>query len=211
MGFSVTIPNVSNADLGPLLTHLAAAGWRDPVIESLPPPAAIPDRTGLGELPASWRQLCSLEGQSYRWPSHREQYDRYVVYETTTSAEGAIQIALGNAPRAAAWGRDRQYVVAFLSGGAPQIPLVEFLEADPEESGEMLAVIRGRGGPGSRKMFGPGDSLPAPYPEAFRIESYRDRIEAPGAWNKLAVIAASGDRETMLNHALLQARRRGDV
>lgn len=209
MPFSVTIADVPDPQLGPLLAHLAAAGWRNPVVESTS--TASEELGGLGDLPSGWRQVRSLEGQSYRWPSYRESYERYVVYAATTDRDGAVHIALGEAPRADAWGRDRRYVVAFLSGEAPKIPLVEFLEADPEGSGEMLAVIRGLGGGGSRKMFGPGDALPAPYPEAFRIERYRDRIDAPGAWNKLAVIADDDDREAMLNHALLQARRRRDI
>ena len=160
-------------------------------------------------LPSGWRRLRSLEDQSYRWPGYREPYERYVVYAASTEHEGTIQIALGDAPRANAWGRERRYVVAFLSGEAPHTPLVEFLEADPEGSGEMISVIRGLGG--GRKLFGPHDPLPPPYPEAFRIESYRDRIHAPRAWKKLCVVAAEEDRETILNHALLQARRRGDL
>jgi hypothetical protein len=209
MPFKVTIDAVQDRDLGPLLSTLAAAGWPHPLVQSTSPRAeSAEDHT---ELPTGWRQLRSLEGQSYRWPNDLERYERYVVYETTTSREGNVQIALGDAPRTATWGRDRRYVIAFLSGGAPQIPLVEFLEADPEDSGEMVSVIRGFGGAGSRKMFGPHDSLPPPYPEAFRIESYRDRIHAPGAWNKLCLVVAEDDRETMLNHALLQARRRQDL
>jgi hypothetical protein len=207
--FSVTISEVPDPDLGPLLTHRAAAGWRDPVVAPLSPLAGHGE--GLAELPAGWRRVRSLEGQRYRWPTYVEDYQRYVVYETNTSREGLAQIALGEAARANAWGRERDYVVAFLSGGAPQVPLVEFLEADPEGSGEMVSTIRGFGGAGSRKMFGPSDTLPTPYPESFRIESYRDRIQAPKAWNKLCVVAAVGDQEAMLNHALLQARRRGDL
>jgi hypothetical protein len=207
MSFSVTIPNVPDRQLGPLLTHLAAAGWRDPVVESTA--LRTEPSEDLAGLPAGWRRVRSLEGQSYRWPSHRESYERYVVYAATTEREGTVEIALGDAPRAGAWGRDRRYVIAFLSGDAPHTPLVEFLEADPEGSAEMISVIRGLGG--GRKLFGPGDPLPQPYPESFRIESYRDRIHAPRAWNKLCVVAAEDDREAMLNHALLQARRRQDV
>lgn len=206
MAFSVTLPDVPDRQLGPLLTHLAAGGWRDPVIEPSAPRAEPSD---LATLPAGWRRLQSLEGQSYRWPSHRESYERYVVYAATTEREGTVEIALGDAPRAGAWGRDRRYVIAFLSGDAPRTPLVEFLEADPEGSAEMVSVIRGFGG--GRKLFGPSDALPRPYPESFRIESYRERIHAPRAWNKLCVVAAEDDREAMLNHALLQARRRQDL
>jgi hypothetical protein len=209
MPFIVTLPDVPDPDLGRLLTHLAAGGWRDPVVSPTSPREE--EEVDLATLPSGWRQIRSLDGQSYRWPSHRESYERYVIYAATTAREGTVEIALGEAPRAGTWGRDRRYVIAFLSGDAPQIPLVEFLEADPEDSGEMLSVIRGQGGLGSRKMFSPSDTLPAPYPEAFRIEPYRDRIHARGAWNRLAVIAAHDDRETMLNHALLQARRRRDI
>jgi hypothetical protein len=209
MPFTVTITDIPDPDLGPLLTHLATGGWRDPLVSpTTPRDEEAADRAAL---PSSWRQVRSLDGQSYRWPSHRETYERYVVYAADTTREGMVEIALGEAPRAGAWGRDRRYVIAFLSGDAPQIPLVEFLEADPADSGEMLSVIRGQGGLGSRKMFSPSDTLPAPYPEVFRIEPYRDRIHAQGAWNRLAVIAAHDDREAMLNHALLQARRRRDI
>jgi hypothetical protein len=193
--------------LGPLLTHLAAGGWRDPVVESTTHSSEPVE--GLATLPAGWRRVRSLEDQSYRWPSYRESYERYVVYAATTEREGTVEIALGDAPRTGAWGRDRRYVIAFLSGDAPHTPLVEFLEADPQGSAEMVSVIRGLGG--GRKLFGPSDPVPQPYPESFRIESYRERIHAPRAWNKLCVVAAKDDREAMLNHALLQARRRQDL
>jgi hypothetical protein len=210
MDFSVTIRDVPDHRLGPLLAHLETGGWRDPEIRST---AALgrPAREGLGHLPSGWRQVRSLEAQTYRWPNHVDHYDGYVVYEAATDEEGTVQIGLGDTVRPDAWSRDRRYRIAFLSSGTPQRPLVEFLEADPADSGEMLAIIRGHGGAGSRKMFGPGDTLPSPYPEAFRIELYRDRIEAPGSWSKLAVVVGKEDRESILNHALLQARRRGDV
>jgi hypothetical protein len=207
MPFTVTVTDVPDRQLGPLLTHLAAAGWRGPAIETTA--SRTEPSEDLAALPAGWRQVRSLEEQSYRWPSYRESYERYVVYAASTEREGTVEIALGDAPRAGAWGRDRRYVIAFLSGDAPHTPLVEFLEADPEGSAEMVSVIRGLGG--GRKLFGPNDPLPLPYPESFRIESYRDRIDAPRAWNKLCVVTAEDDREAMLNHALLQARRRQDV
>lgn len=48
----------------------------------------------------------------------------------TTRAEGAVQIGLGETIRKNKWGRDRKYVVAFLTGGSPQQPPVEFVAAD---------------------------------------------------------------------------------
>ena len=48
----------------------------------------------------------------------------------TTRAEGPVQIGLGETIRKNKWGRDRKYVVAFLTGGSPQQPPVEFVAAD---------------------------------------------------------------------------------
>jgi hypothetical protein len=37
---------------------------------------------------------------------------------------------------------------------------------------------------------------------------YSQRVVYPGVWNKVAVVAREDDDETMLNHALIQSRRR---
>ena len=104
-------------------------------------------------------------------------------------------------------GRDRKYVVAFLSGGSPQQPLVEFVAADDyEQTRELVAVIRGSDG--GRRMYGVGDALPAVYTERFRTQIYNERVVHPGAWNKIVVVAREDDDEAILNHALIQSRRR---
>jgi hypothetical protein len=124
----------------------------------------------------------------------------------TTRAEGVVHIGLGEATRKKKWGRDRKYVVAFLSSGAPQKPLAEFLAADDyKESRELVAVIRGSDG--GRRMYGAGDALPETY-EGFRTGMYDDRVDYTGVWHKAVVIAQEDDHVTMLNHALLQGRRR---
>lgn len=215
--FTVTIPEVADPDLGPLLSRLAEAGYPDPVIEPISAvgpapshPAAPKVGTTEGDLPAEWRKTREIEGQAYRWPDGDERYARYVVYNATTQREGNIHIALGQAERHETWGRDREYVIAFLTSGSPQVPLVEFLQTDDyAETGEMIAVVRGR--EGGRKMYGPADSLPDVYAAAFNTVMYRDYITAPGSWNKVAVLAHKDDHRTMLNHALVQARRRGDL
>ena len=105
------------------------------------------------------------------------------------------------------WGRDRKYVVAFLSSGSPQQPLAEFVAADDyEQTRELVAVIRGSDG--GRRMYGAGDELPRVYTERFRTQMYSDRVVYPGVWNKAVVVAHEDDDETMLNHALIQGRRR---
>jgi hypothetical protein len=57
-------------------------------------------------------------------------------------------------------------------------------------------------------MYGAGDALPAIYTEHFRTDIYSERIVYPGAWNKLVVVVREDDDEAMLNHALIQSRRR---
>jgi hypothetical protein len=37
---------------------------------------------------------------------------------------------------------------------------------------------------------------------------YSERIVFPGVWNKAVVVAGEDDEATMLNHALIQGRRR---
>jgi hypothetical protein len=210
--FSVTVPNVPDRELGPLLTQLSEAGFDNPIIESVgahdaSAKAASVARGRPAELPENWRLVRERDGESYRWPKQRDRYARYRVFMGTTRAEGAVQIALGETIRGNAWGRDRKYVVAFLSSGSPQEPLVEFVATDDyEQTRELVAVIRGSDG--GRRMYGAGDALPTVYAERFRTQIYNERINHPGAWNKVVVVAREDDDETMLNHALIQSRRR---
>jgi hypothetical protein len=210
--FSVTVQNVPDRELGPLLTQLSQAGFNSPIIKPLGAEGAPekPDalaRRQTADLPEDWRLVREREGEAYRWPNGRDRYSPYRVFLGTTRAEGAVQVGLGETIRTNKWGRDRKYVVAFLSGGSPQQPLVEFVAADDyEQTRELVAVIRGSDG--GRRMYGAGDALPALYTERFRTQTYNERIVYPGAWNKVVVVAREDDAEAMLNHALIQSRRR---
>jgi hypothetical protein len=210
--FSVTVQNVPDRELGPLLTRLSEAGFDNPTItvvgaDGTAAGAAAPGTSRPTDLPQDWRPVRARDGESYRWPKRHDRYAPYRVFIGTTRAEGAVQIGLGETIRNSAWGRDRKYVVAFLSSGSPQEPLVEFVAADDyEQTRELVAVIRGSDG--GRRMYGPGDALPAIYTERFRTEIYNERIIHPGAWNKLVVVAREDDDEAILNHALIQSRRR---
>jgi hypothetical protein len=210
--FSVTVQNVPDPELGPLLTQLSQAGFHNPIItlvgaDGVPDGAGALARGRTADLPDDWRVVREREGEGYRWPSGRDRYSPYRVFIGTTRAEGAVQIGLGETIRKNKWGRDRKYVVAFLSGGAPQQPLVEFVAADDyDQTRELVAVIRGSDG--GRRMYGAGDALPPLYKERFRTQSYNERVDHPGAWNKLAVIAREDDGQAILNHALIQSRRR---
>ena len=210
--FFVTVEHVPDRELGPLVARLAEAGFANPVINHVgaggpSDGVGAPARFGSRVLPEAWRLVHEREGESYRWPKRRDGYSPYRVFLGTTRGEGAVQIGLGETIRENAWGRDRKYVVAFLSGGSPQHPLVEFVAADDfQDTRELVAVIRGSDG--GRRMYGIGDTLPAIYAERFRTQIYNERVMHPGAWNKVVVVAHEDDTATMLNHALIQSRRR---
>jgi hypothetical protein len=210
--FSVTLQHVPDRELGPLLIQLAQAGFQNPIIKPVDADgaageAAVPARGPRGDLAEGWRLVREREGQSYQWPDERERYSRYRVFMGTTRAEGAVHISLGETLRKNKWGRDRKYVVAFMSSGSPQQPLAEFVAADDyEETRELVAVIRGSDG--GRRMYGAGDALPRVYKEGFRTQMYSERVVYPGVWNKVVVVVREDDEETMLNHALIQGRRR---
>jgi hypothetical protein len=210
--FSVTVQNVPDRELGPLLTQLSQAGFDSPIIMSLGADGGTnsvsplaPGRTP--DLPSDWRVLKERNGDSYRWPNGRDRYSRYRVFIGTTRTEGAVQIGLGETIRENKWGRDRKYVVAFLSAGSPQQPLVEFVAADDyEQTRELVAVIRGSDG--GRRMYGAGDALPTLYAKRFRTQIYNERVDHSGAWNKVAVVVGEDDEQAILDHALIQSRRR---
>jgi hypothetical protein len=216
--FSVTVQHVPDRELGPLLTRLAEAGFDRPTINHVDADGDVDadgasdtaaTRTGGDpqDLPEDWRLVREREGETYRWPNVRDRYKPYRVFLGTPRAEGAVQIGLGETIRKQKWGRDRKYVVAFLSAGSPQQPLVEFVAADDyEQTRELVAVIRGSDG--GRRMYGVGDPLPAVYTDRFRTQLYNERVVYPGAWNKIVVVAREDDDEAILNHALIQSRRR---
>ncbi len=210
--FSVTLQHVPDRELGPLLIQLAQAGFHNPTIRPIdaggaPGEEAAPARGPRMDLPEAWRLVRERERESYQWPEERDRYSRYRVFLGTTRAEGAVYIGLGETIRKNRWGRDRKYIVAFRSSGSPQQPLVEFVAADDyEETRELVAVIRGSDG--GRRMYGAGDTLPTIYRECFRTQMYSERVVYRGVWNKVVVVAREDDDATMLNHALIQGRRR---
>lgn len=209
--FSVTVHNVPDRELGPLLTQLAEAGFDNPIIKHAAEDASIgatPARVDApADLPGDWRVVREREDESYQWPKRRDRYAPYRVFMGTTRAEGAVQVGLGETIRENTRGRDRKYIVAFLSSGSPQEPLAEFAAADDyARTRELVAVIRGSDG--GRRMYSAGDTLPAAYTGRFRTQIYNERIVYPGAWNKLVVVIHEDDYDAMLDHALIQSRRR---
>ena len=137
--FSVTVQR-SGSRARPASTRLAEAGFDNPTISHVDADGAsdaAATHTGGGplDLPEDWRLVRGREGESYRWPDGRDRYKPYRVFIGTTRAEGAVQIGLGETVRKNKWGRDRKYVVAFLSGGssaaARRVRRSRRLRADP--------------------------------------------------------------------------------
>jgi hypothetical protein len=153
--------------------------------------------------PGGWSKVGELENQSYTWPEGTEHYAPFEVWEA--AAPSRIQIGLGDPNNPGTYyGKERDYWLAFeVVNGERRRPIVVFNEADDyEESGDLVAIIKGKGD-GGRSMFSPGDDLPAGY-ERLEIDVFRNRINGPQAYNRLAVIARGGDRQAMCAHAALQ-------
>ena len=161
------------------------------------------------ELPTDWTLIEEREGETYSWPEGPDEYETFRIYEGTTS-EGTVRLGLGACERQEVRGKARRYVIAhFMTAGGSKRPIAEFLEVDDyADSGDLVAVIKGKGG--GAKMYDPTDDLPAEY-EGFRIETYRDRIDAPGSYEKLGVVAHEDDVATMLGHTLIQAQSRSGL
>jgi hypothetical protein len=220
--YEVTYQNVPDEIVSDLLKATNALGLGTPLLSpvgldtqptievpSPRPPRKLAHSNGDADLPVDWKLVREIPNQSYAWPMAREEYETYRIYAGTTAAEGVVHIALGQAPRTNTWGQ-RPYTIAFLSSGSPQTPLVEFLATDDYENTHgLVAVIRGSDG--GKKMYGPGDPLPSVYAHNFTTVLFRDQVNAPRAWSKMAVLVHEGDTDAILNHALLQARRRGDL
>jgi hypothetical protein len=126
-----------------------------------------------------------------------ERYSRYRVFMGVTRTEGALHIGLARRSARAEtirknkWGRDRTYVVAFLSSESPQRPLAEFVAADDyEDTRDLVAASRGS----TRKAFG------------LSCTASGSSIRASGTRSSSS--SREDDDATMLNHALIQGRRR---
>lgn len=151
---------------------------------------------------ASWTEVQRLTGQTYQWPENNgglEKYDPFVVYESAG-------LVLAVAPLVNNREREQTWVFKMSTDLEKKRPVTPFIAADDfAESGEMVALIRGKG-PTGRQMFGPGDQLPPAY-EDMKIELCADRKN--GGYKKSCVVAHKDDAETMLRHCAAQVKIRG--
>lgn len=156
--------------------------------------------------PSAWTKIGELSNQSFRWPtSSLDFYESFPVFEKDGQTLG-----IGYANRATYETRTRgvPYAVIFeVSAMSNYDPIAIFTATrDHDETGDMVAVIKGKGDRG-KQMFGPGDELPPAYRD-FDVDLYSNRVRGPRAYEKFAVVARGGDPHVMLDHALIQKRLR---
>lgn len=177
------------------------------LVEALRSPAGHP-AGGSTLRTAPWRKVADLDGQSYSWPEGVEHYTPFEVWETADD-RGSVRIGLGRvAESREIYGKERYWWLIFkMAGDHKERPIVVFNEADDHESTrDLVSAIKGKG-KGGRSMFAPGDELPGHY-DHLPVETFKDRVSGPPVLNRLAVVAPGGDREIMLDHALIQLRLR---
>ena len=80
--FSVTLQRVPDRELGPLLTQLARAGFRNPIIKPVDADPAVDDEAApapgpSADLAEDWRLVRERKDESYQWPEERDRYSRY--------------------------------------------------------------------------------------------------------------------------------------
>lgn len=188
-GALVVRPDAPNQPLSPE----SKSPIGDPEV-SAPSPAAL----------RTWLKVGELADQSYAWPAGVEHYQPFEVWQASALA-AQVQIGIGDPNNPSKYyGKVRGYRLTFeMVNGQKRRPIVVFTEADDfEETGDLVAIIKGKG-EGGRSMFAPGDDLPPGY-EDLEIAVFRDRINGPQAFNRLVVVARGGSPNAMCTHAFLQ-------
>ena len=195
--FSVTLPQVADQELGPLLIHLAEAGYHNGDQAGLSTRAGrAPGRTRHCDLRGTG--VLEKEGEAYQWPGVRDRFSSRVSLGLAPSA-----VRFGRDDQKRKWGRDRVRR-QFLSSGSPHRPLPSSSPTTTPDSSSSPSFA----GATAAAECTAGDTLPQVYQDHFRTQIYSERVVHPGAWNKVVVVAREGDDRTMLNHALVQGRRR---
>lgn len=157
---------------------------------------------------APWKKVADHDEQTYSWPDGIEHYTPFEIWESQDDG-GAVRIGMGRVTKPRdLYGKERYWWLGFaMLGSQIHRPITVFNEADNyATTGDLVAVIKGKG-PSRRAMYAVGDELPEQY-SALPVDAFQNRISGPHAPNRLAVVAANGDREVMLDHALIQWRLR---
>ena len=136
---------------------------------------------------------------TYTWPNNTKE-------EYTNVREGVVQhsgrdyaVKIGFTIRESAGKRRRRALVI-----VNRYPTVEFVASDTASGNiQMAGIIKDRRG----KQL-PKRAVPPPEYAGLSVGPYRDIVDGPGASNGLAVICASDDLATMVQHALIRYKYR---
>ena len=136
---------------------------------------------------------------TYTWPNNTKE-------EYTNVQEGVVQhsgrdyaVKIGFTIRESAGKRRRRSLVI-----VNRYPTVEFVASDTASGNiQMAGIIKDRRG----KQL-PKRAVPPPEYAGLSVGPYRDIVDGPGASNGLAVICASDDLATMVQHALIRYKYR---
>jgi excisionase family DNA binding protein len=134
------------------------------------------------------------------WPDGKDELFTNVQEGIASYAGKEYHVKLGFTVRHAA-GSDRRRCLLLID----RYPTVEFVSAGVNGNGKMAAVIRDRRG----KQIPVGGSIPPEY-DALPVAPYQEVVVGPGASNGLAVVCEPNDFGTMIRHALIRTKFRGE-
>ena len=127
--FSVTVQNVPDRELGPLLTQLSQAGFDSPIITSLgadgdSDKADTPARPRTTDLPDDWHVVRERDGEAYRWPSGRDRRSRLMAVDLR-------QLPHNKRPSGLRLGRFEKYRLPSLGARESRRRLLDVFRAEP--------------------------------------------------------------------------------
>lgn len=146
--------------------------------------------------------LQRTEAFQYTWPSGdvEEYLEAYEGSIEVDKEQVAVKIGIGERHAA---GRMRKRVTVFLKGR----PTVEFAGVDDfDESHLVTGVVTLP----SKKRLMPRQRVPNDY-LSFRLVRYNTVVRGPRATSAMAVLTRVDDLMTMVSHAIIQARYRGQL
>jgi hypothetical protein len=143
--------------------------------------------------------------KTYDWPDSTDRYTRFLTYQDERGAR--MGVAFGADTRVPRSDERREMVVVYKVDAQGRLYHgVPFMRPDDYEStGELVSLIRGNG-PTRRGMFQSPGELPADYRD-FRIDRYGGRIK--GGFDRMCVVVDENDVNSMLTHASVQMRLKG--
>lgn len=156
----------------------------------------------------TWTLVQTRQNETYRWMDGN--LDTYPEFNVFANSQTGERMSVARREPTEYRGRTRTWSTVFsMEGDKIGLPVAVFYEPDDfAASHEMVALIRGKG-PHRRAFYGPSDALPDVY-RGFKLDNFRDRLPGPGSYNRVTVVAAVDDHDTMLRFGAIQKAERFD-